>query len=32
MAFYESPEDLKDLIKYITEWKLTIAEGICKIP
>ena len=30
MAFYESPEDLKDLIKYITEWKLTIAEGICK--
>ena len=30
MAFYESPEDLKDLIKYITEWKLTIAEGVCK--
>ncbi len=30
MAFYESPDDLKDLIKYITEWRLNIAEGVCK--
>lgn len=30
MAFYESPDDLKDLIKYITEWKLRVAEGICR--
>ena len=29
MAFYESPDDLKDLIKYIAEWELRIAEGIC---
>ena len=29
MDFYEDPEDLKDLIKYITEWELQIAEGIC---
>ena len=30
MAFYESPDDLKDLINYIKEWKLGIAEGVCK--
>lgn len=30
MAFYESPDDLKDLIRFITEWKLGIAEGICE--
>ena len=30
MAFYESPDELKDLIKYITEWRLGIAEDMCK--
>lgn len=29
MAFYESPDELKELIKYITEWRLQVAEGIC---
>ena len=27
--FYEYPQEMKDLIKYITEWELNIAEGIC---
>ena len=27
--FYEHPQEMKDLIKYITEWELNIAEGIC---
>lgn len=28
-AFYDYPEELKDLIKYITEWELRTAEDIC---
>ena len=28
MAFYESPDDLKDLIKYLTEWELQVLEDI----
>ncbi len=26
IAFYESPDELKELIKYITEWELELAE------
>ena len=29
MAFYEDPEDMHDLIKYITEWELKVAEQTC---
>ena len=29
IAFYECPDELKDLIKYITEWELKLAEVIC---
>ena len=27
--FYEHPQELKDLIKYLTEWELSLAEEIC---
>lgn len=27
---YEEPDDMKDLIKYLTEWELAAAEEICK--
>lgn len=30
MAFYESPDELKDLIKYLAEWEVKYAEEICK--
>lgn len=30
MNFYEEPEAMKDLIKYLTEWELELAEDICK--
>lgn len=29
MAFYEYEDEVHDLIKYITEWELELAEGIC---
>lgn len=29
MAMYESPDELKDLIKLLTDWELELAEGIC---
>ena len=29
MAFYECPDELKDMIKYLTEWELKLAEVIC---
>ena len=29
MAFYESPDELKELIKYITEWELELADVVC---
>ena len=29
MAFYECPDKLKELIKYITEWELELAEVTC---
>ena len=28
-AFYESPDELKELIKYITEWELELARVTC---
>ena len=28
--FYEEPEHMKDLIKYLTEWECELAEEICK--
>ncbi len=28
--FYEEPDDLKDLIKFLTEWEVQQAEEICK--
>ncbi|MDD7390107.1 MAG: uroporphyrinogen decarboxylase family protein [Lachnospiraceae bacterium] len=28
--FYEEPDDLKDLIKFLTEWEVKQAEEICK--
>lgn len=28
--FYEEPEHMKDLIKYLTEWEVAQAEEICK--
>ena len=27
--FYEYPDEMHDLIKYLTEWELKMAEGIC---
>ncbi len=30
MAFYESPEDMKDMVKYIAEWELKVAEVTCE--
>ena len=27
---YEEPDDMKDLIKYLTEWEVELAEDICK--
>ena len=29
-AFYEYPDEMHDLIKYLTEWELKLAEGYCK--
>lgn len=29
MALYESPDEMHDLIKYLTDWELELAEGIC---
>ena len=29
MNFYEYPDEMHDLIKYLTEWELELAEGIC---
>ena len=29
MNFYEYPDEMHDLIKYLTEWELEMAEGIC---
>ena len=29
MAMYESPDELHDMIKMLTEWELKLAEGIC---
>lgn len=29
MAFYECEDEVHDLIKYLTEWELELAEGIC---
>ena len=29
IAFYECPDELKELIKYITEWELELAEVTC---
>lgn len=29
MNFYEYPDEMHDLIKYLTEWELKLAEGIC---
>ena len=29
MAFYEDPDDMHDLIKYITEWELQCCDVIC---
>lgn len=29
VAFYECPDELKDLIKYITEYELQLAEVVC---
>ena len=28
--FYEEPDDMKDLIKYLTDWEISEAEEICK--
>lgn len=30
MAFYECEDEVHDLIKYVTEWELRLAEGICR--
>ena len=30
MNFFEEPEAMKDLIKYLTEWEVELAEDICK--
>ena len=30
MAFYEEPEHLKDLIRYLTDWELQYAEELCR--
>ncbi|MBQ0001455.1 MAG: uroporphyrinogen decarboxylase [Clostridiales bacterium] len=30
MAFYECEDEVHDLIKYLTEWELKYAEGVCK--
>ena len=29
VAFYECPDELKELIKYLTEWELKLADVIC---
>lgn len=29
IAFYENPDEVHDIIKYVTEWELKLAEGIC---
>ena len=29
MNFYEYPDEMHDLIKYLTEWELRMAEGLC---
>ena len=29
IAFYESPDEMKELIKYITDWELRVAELTC---
>ncbi|MBQ3301624.1 MAG: hypothetical protein IJH04_05730, partial [Eggerthellaceae bacterium] len=29
IAFYECPDELKELIKYLTEWELKLADVIC---
>ena len=29
MNLYEYPDEMHDLIKYLTEWELELAEGIC---
>ena len=29
IAFYDCPDELKELIKYLTEWELKLAEVIC---
>jgi len=30
IAYFEEPDHVKDMIKYITEWELELAEDICK--
>ena len=30
MNFFEEPEAMKDLIKYLTEWEVELAEDLCK--
>lgn len=30
IAFYESPDEMKDLIKYIADWECQYAEQLCK--
>ncbi len=30
IAFYENPDEMKDLIKYIADWEVQLAEQICK--
>ncbi len=30
MAFYESPDEMKELIKYVSEWEMGYAEQLCK--
>ncbi len=29
ISFYEEPDDVKDLIKYLTDWELEYAETLC---
>jgi hypothetical protein len=30
MNFYMNPDEMKELIKYLEEWEMKLAEGICK--
>ena len=30
IAFYEYPDEMKDLIKYLADWEVQLAEQICK--